>query len=57
MTFHSGDMGNTLADGFPIGSSRAAPLYASDMNRKIKTAIRLGLMAFVAYGIIYQFPC
>ena len=27
------------------------------MNRKIKTAIRLGLMAFVAYGIIYQFPC
>jgi hypothetical protein len=28
-----------------------------DMVRNIKTAIRLGLMAFVAYGIIYQFPC
>jgi len=27
------------------------------MVRKIKTAIRLGLMAYVAYGVIYQFPC
>jgi hypothetical protein len=27
------------------------------MVRKLKTAIRFGLMAYVAYGIIYQFPC
>jgi hypothetical protein len=25
--------------------------------RTIKNAIRIALMAFVAYGIIYQFPC
>jgi hypothetical protein len=27
------------------------------MARKIKNAIRFCLMAYVAYGIIYQFPC
>jgi len=31
--------------------------YACGMVRKMKTAIRVILMAFVAYGIIYQFPC
>jgi hypothetical protein len=31
--------------------------YALNMVRKLKTAIRFLLMAYVAYGIIYQFPC
>jgi hypothetical protein len=31
--------------------------YAFSMFRKLKTAIRFVLMAYIAYGIIYQFPC
>jgi hypothetical protein len=31
--------------------------YSVDMLQRIKTAVRFGLMAYVAYGIIYQFPC
>ena len=31
--------------------------YAVSMVRKLKTAIRYVLIAYVAYGIIYQFPC
>lgn len=31
--------------------------YAGRMVRKLKTAVRYVLMAYVAYGIIYQFPC
>jgi hypothetical protein len=45
----------------PINTDRslagARLRYPSGMVRKIQTAIRIILMAFVAYGIIYQFPC
>jgi hypothetical protein len=33
------------------------PRCAFSMIQSIKTAIRFGLMAYVAYGVIYQFPC
>jgi len=25
--------------------------------RKLNKVVRIGLMAFIAYGIIYRFPC
>jgi hypothetical protein len=39
------------------GPRTARLRYPSDMLQRIKTAIRFALMAFVAYGIIYEFPC